>query len=243
MMDNLPVMSIYFTLIILEKFIKNPIPTTDDMRRKLIKAGIYTPVAITLYPKSVLAGNCNTLSGMLSGNLSGTEGGTQICNNFSMKGGHSLEFWKSICTKGTPWPIDPATKFFSANAFTASPQELKNMSLLAVLFTTYQNYCNVSEEEFNFCQIAVIAYLNSLSIEGYFVTPSQVQHIVFDILIMGNYGDLTDGINQYDITQLFLESWDSFSAPSALTNLNFPGDPEVCSDAIDASTMTCNQII
>jgi len=169
-------------------------PAVDLSRRRLTKLGIIaSPILTTLPGKSALAGNCTTLSGMLSGNLSAQDGVFEPCDdNIEHIFGLSPGYWRTVCSNDHQFPFgyqirDFFTDLGYGGAQVISPAELGEYTLLEILWLKNKHIPAASMDVINFARHTVAALFSAITSPDYFIGPEQIIHIYNDIVATGVY--------------------------------------------------------
>jgi len=157
-------------------------PKVDLSRRRVAKLGLLSvPIFSTIPGKSALAGNCTTLSGMLSGNLSSHNTFVTTCessNQINHIYGCSDVYWKESyvnCTVRHEFPsiynyeskcTDLGFECFKFDDYTI----LEIFHLDASMITGV----TVAPLELNFLRLSLAAYFSALASQDYFISANQV---------------------------------------------------------------------
>ena len=175
--------------------------SVDLSRRRFAKAGlIASPILASLPGKSALAGNCTSLSGMMSGNLSAPEGGGGGCGGkIEHVFGLSPGYWRTVCENNHQFPLgyqvrDFLTAFGYGMNIIACPSELSEYTLLEVLWLK-QKHCGSSTQDLiNLTRHTISALFSSVTSDQYFIGPEQIIDIYNATIYGGTYFEPVTGI-------------------------------------------------
>lgn len=166
----------------------------DLSRRRFAKAGlIASPILASLPGKSALAGNCTSISGMLSGNLSAPNNGGNTCDgDIEHAFGLSPGYWRTVCTNAHQFPVGYQFRdFLDVITYGAStmacPGTLTEYTLLEALWLR-QDHCDAVQWEINLTRQSIAAFFSAITSDQYFVGPEQVIEIYNSVIVSGGTG-------------------------------------------------------
>ena len=169
-------------------------PAVDLSRRRITKLGlIASPILTTLPGKSALAGNCTSMSGMLSGNLSAQDGVFEPCDgNIEHIFGLSPGYWRTVCSNDHQFPFGYQIRdFFIDFGYDGipvlSPAVLADYTLLEVLWLKNKHIPSSTMDVINFARHTIAALFSAVTSTDYFIGPAQVIAIYNDIVTNGVY--------------------------------------------------------
>lgn len=168
---------------------------TDLSRRRLTKAGlIASPFLASIPGKSALAGNCDTLSGMLSGNLSAPNATFQPCDGaINHLNGLSPGYWRTVCQNNPAFPgaFNERSKV-SDLSYSGVPMNvptgLLQFTVLELLWLK-SSQTNVAWPIVDLTHHCIAALFSSLEFNDYFLSPGQIVTIYNDLIAVGFYVD------------------------------------------------------
>ena len=168
--------------------------TINESKRRFTKAALLaSPILTTLPGKSALAGNCTSLSGMLSGNLSAPDGNFEPCNDkINHIFGLSPGYWRTVCTNDHQFPFPYQTRdflqYFSAEGETLQvPVELQDYTILEA-FWLKNTQVSVSQGEINLTRHVIAAVFSAVTSTEYFIGAKQLIQIYNAVIIGGGTG-------------------------------------------------------
>ena len=171
----------------------NECKVVNESKRRFTKAALLaSPILTTLPGKSALAGNCTSLSGMLSGNLSAPDGNFEPCDgNIEHIFGLSPGYWRTVCTNDHQFPFPYQTRdflqFFSAEGETLQiPADLYDYTLLEALWLK-NKHTPATQEVINLTRHVIAGVFSAATSNDYFISAKQLIQIYNSIISTGVY--------------------------------------------------------
>lgn len=173
--------------------------SVDLSRRRITKTAlIASPILASLPGKSALAGNCTSLSGMLSGNLSAPGSNSTACNNvITHVVGWSPGYWRPVCPRSNSFPIgfgesDFLSTFFLPYGIVSPP--LGDYTVLEVLWLETTHATNVSLDVIMLTKHTIAAFFSAVYSNQYFIGQDQIIDIYTATINGGVYFEPVTGI-------------------------------------------------
>ena len=209
--------------------------TVDLSRRRLTKVGlIAAPILTTLPGKSALAGNCTTLSGMLSGNMSAQDGINEPCDGeIDHNHGLSPGYWRTVCNNKHVFPLPytitkKCTDLGNLSGHTTMhvPSGLSDYTIFECLWLQNKQ-TNVPWELCNLTRHSIAGLFNSIEFDDYFLSTEQLIEI-YNALVSSPTGVYIEPITGESITidEFIGHLDDSYVGSSGVSMMNSVEDCE-----------------
>jgi len=175
--------------------------TVDLSRRRLTKAGlIAAPILSTLPGKSALAGNCTSLSGIMSGNLSSQDGQNEPCDDTPESSyGRSPGYWRTVCNNSHSFPLGyddyhhklknfvaGGKSFIFPNATIGDFTALEALWLQLKHTGKHAGLSGMTQPGIDLLRHSIAAVFNGVNDPAYFISPGQVVDVFNDIIASGD---------------------------------------------------------